>query len=151
MALLEGAFPDTDHVIPVSPPFTFRADREPLQSAVHRAIRCAKEDQSPNLLILEFFSDRLTITSNTPGIGSAAEHLTGEWRGPEGFQVGMNGVYLLRCLEVYEGQGVILGGSSTVGAWSVSSGSLEEDRIAALSPVRLRSAFQEGGDNHGED
>jgi DNA polymerase III sliding clamp (beta) subunit (PCNA family) len=124
----------------------FSTDRAGLLAAISRAIRCSKEENSPSLLIFDFSPDWLKISSNTPGVGSAAESVPGEWTG-EDLQIGVNGSYLSRCLESFEGTKITFSGDSADSAWSIRGGSLEEDRVAAISLVRLRSAFQEWVDN----
>jgi len=105
--ILEGTFPDFNRVIPQSFQRTARMGREALASALRRMIIVAQEKDSPHLVRMEFDPDRLTLSANTPDLGSAREEIPALLDG-EPLTIAFNGKFVLDCLSVMDSEEVQL-------------------------------------------
>lgn len=102
--LLEGRFPDHTKFVPKSFTRCARLDTADLLAAVKRLLPLAQEKRSPHLLRLRFNDDGLTITANTPDLGSGEERVACEYEG-EPLLIGFNGQYLADGLAVLPADG----------------------------------------------
>jgi DNA polymerase-3 subunit beta len=105
--ILEGTFPDFNRVIPKSFQRTARLGREALANALRRMIIVAQEKDSPHLVRMEFEPDRLTLSANTPDLGSAREEIAALLDGGP-LTIAFNGKFVLDCLSVMDAEEVQL-------------------------------------------
>lgn len=144
MQKLEGSFPEIERVLDFDAPHVLEINRENLLAAITRAVRCARDEKSPNLLEFGLSQDLVTISSHTASTGTGWERLDCSWSGPE-IRLGLNAAYLRACLEGYSGEKVQVCGQPTGTAdraWAVIDPE-DEDRRAVFMPVRLRDAVPE--------
>lgn len=134
--LIEGAFPDFQRVIPSSFQRRCRVAREPLSAALKRMIIVAREKDSPDLVKLEFSSDRLTLSAYTPDLGAAREELPALLEG-EPLTIAFNGRYLQDALGVLEGEEIVLDLQDETRS-AVLRPDAGEDFEYVCMPVRLR-------------
>ncbi|MGI5843562.1 MAG: DNA polymerase III subunit beta [Candidatus Xenobium sp.] len=105
--ILEGRFPDFNRVIPKSFQRTARFGCEVLANALRRMIIVAQEKDSPNMVRMEFEPDRLTLSANTPDLGSAREEIPALLEG-EPLTIAFNGKFILDSLSVMDADEVQL-------------------------------------------
>jgi DNA polymerase-3 subunit beta len=103
--LIEGQFPDYEVVIPKT--FTRRVvvEHERILRALRRVSLLSNEKTKPVKLELE--RDSVTLRSNTPEMGEAAEQIPAEYEG-EPMVMGFNARYVLDALAVMSGAQVVL-------------------------------------------
>jgi DNA polymerase-3 subunit beta len=103
--LIEGQFPDYEVVIPKA--FTRRVvvEHERILRALRRVSLLSNEKTKP--VKLEFERDSVTLRSNTPEMGEAAEQIPAEYEG-EAMVMGFNARYVLEALAVMTGAQVVL-------------------------------------------
>lgn len=99
--LLEGTFPDFNRVIPKTFQRSCRLGRETMASALRRMVIVAKEKESPDLVRMEFEPDRLTLSANTPDLGSAREEIPALLEG-EPLTIAFNGKFIVEALAVLD-------------------------------------------------
>lgn len=99
--LLEGTFPDFEKVIPKEFQRNCRVGRDALLEGMKRMLIVAQEKQSPHLVRLDFGSERLRISANTPDLGSGKEEIPVVLEGDE-LTIAFNGRYIVDGLTVLE-------------------------------------------------
>lgn len=96
--LLENEFPNLERVRPKNSDFTRLAvvSLDMFGGAVGRMLIVAEEKQSPNLLIFEFSKEdsTLTVSANTPDVGTGTEALALESLEGDSLKVAFNGAFL---------------------------------------------------------
>ena len=98
--LVEGNYPNYKQVIPKETKERISVVREELLHALRRADQITSE--KANSVKLKFSDNTLSITANTPEIGSGNENLAIQYSGPE-IEVAFNPVYLMEPLKILEG------------------------------------------------
>lgn len=101
--LLEGRFPDYTKVVPTQFNRMCRIGREDFTQALKRMLVVAQEKRSPNLIRLRFSDDTLSLSANTPDLGSGEERLPVVFEG-DPLTIGFNGKYLVDGLGVLEAE-----------------------------------------------
>ena len=97
---MEGNYPNYKQVIPKETKERISVVREELLHALRRADQITSE--KANSVKLKFSDNTLSITANTPEIGSGNENLAIQYSGPE-IEVAFNPVYLMEPLKILEG------------------------------------------------
>lgn len=142
--LLEGNFPDYRKVVPTEFQRHCRLGREVFLNAIKRMLIMAQEKRSPNLIRLEFSADQLTLSSNTPDLGSGKEQLDVVYEG-EDLLIAFNGRYLADVLTVLECDEVGFDlQEETRSAVVRPHGSEGYDYV--VMPVKLREPVADSGD-----
>ena len=105
--LVEGSYPNYKQVIPKSTETQQRISlgKEELNHALRRADQITSD--KANSVKLKFSENNLTITANTPDIGSGHESIAIKYGGPE-IEVAFNPTYLMDPLKVLEGDEIYL-------------------------------------------
>lgn len=94
--LIEGEFPDYQHVIPPVSENKMGINREQFLLAIRRAALLSTPDYQA--VKLEVFKDRLVVSKSTPDIGESYEELPVEYKGKE-MAIGFNPNYLIDVLK----------------------------------------------------
>ncbi len=102
--LVEGNFPNYNQVIPKESKERISIVREELLHALRRADQITSE--KANSVKLKFSDNSLSISANTPDVGSGNESLAIQYEGPE-IEVAFNPVYLMEPLKILEGDEVV--------------------------------------------
>jgi DNA polymerase-3 subunit beta len=103
--LVEGSFPNFKQVIPSESKERITVVKEELLHALRRADQITSD--KANSVKLKFADNTLSITANTPEIGSGQESIAIQYTGPE-IEVAFNPVYLMDPLKVLEGEEVYI-------------------------------------------
>jgi len=98
--LVEGNFPNYKQVIPAESEQRITLVKEELNHALRRADQITSD--KANSVKLKFADNTLSITANTPDIGSGRESIAIQYTGPE-IEVAFNPVYLMDPLKILEG------------------------------------------------
>ena len=98
--LVEGNFPNYKQVIPAESEQRITLVKEELNHALRRADQITSD--KANSVKLKFADNTLSITANTPEIGSGIESIAIQYTGPE-IEVAFNPVYLMDPLKILEG------------------------------------------------
>jgi len=101
--LVEGSFPNYKQVIPAESKERITVVKEELLHALRRADQITSD--KANSVKLKFAENALSITANTPEIGSGQESIAIQYTGPE-IEVAFNPVYLMDPLKILEGEEV---------------------------------------------
>lgn len=134
--LLEGNFPDYRKVVPTEFQRTCRLGREAFLNGLRRMLIVAQEKRSPHLIRLRFAQDALTLSANTPDLGSGSEQIDVVYEGEE-LLIAFNGRYLVDVLNVLECEEVQFDlQEETRSAVVRPFGSNEYDYV--VMPVKLR-------------
>ena len=142
--LLEGNFPDYKKVVPTEFERSCRIGRETFLSALKRMLIMAQEKRSPNLIKLEFESDHLWLSANTPDLGSGREQVDIVYQG-DPLLIAFNGRYLVDVLNVLECEEVQFDlQEETRSAVIKPFGSEAYDYV--VMPVKLREPVTESGE-----
>ncbi|MEA3390584.1 MAG: DNA polymerase III subunit beta [Pseudomonadota bacterium] len=100
--VIEGQFPDYTRVIPVGNKIDAWFEPAPLAEAVERVLTISMD--KTRALALEFMSDRVVLTVNSPENGTATEEVPIDLTG-DSVRIGFNGRYLLDVLAQLKGTG----------------------------------------------
>mgnify|MGYP000152054351 FL=1 len=103
--LVEGSFPNFKQVIPSESKERITVVKEELLHALRRADQITSD--KANSVKLKFADNALSITANTPEIGSGQESIAIQYKGPE-IEVAFNPVYLMDPLKILEGDEVYI-------------------------------------------
>ena len=103
--LVEGNYPNYKQVIPAESQQRITLAKEELHHALRRADQITSD--KANSVKLKFSDNNLTITANTPEIGSGFESIAIKYDGPE-IEVAFNPTYLMDPLKVLEGDEIFL-------------------------------------------
>ena len=103
--LVEGNYPNYKQVIPSESQQRITLGKEELNHALRRADQITSE--KANSVKLKFTENNLSITANTPEIGSGIESIAIKYSGPE-IEVAFNPTYLMDPLKVLEGDEIFL-------------------------------------------
>ena len=103
--LVEGNFPNYKQVIPTESKERITVVKEELLHALRRADQITSD--KANSVKLKFADNALSITANTPEIGSGKESIAIQYTGPE-IEVAFNPVYLMDPLKILEGDEVYI-------------------------------------------
>ncbi len=103
--LVEGNFPNYNQVIPSESKERISVVREELLHALRRADQITND--KANSVKLKFLDNSLSITANTPEVGSGNEKLAIQYSGPE-IEVAFNPVYLMEPLKILEGEEIFI-------------------------------------------
>ena len=103
--LVEGNFPNYNQVIPKESKERISIVREELLHALRRADQITND--KANSVKLKFLDNSLSITANTPEVGSGNEKLAIQYSGLE-IEVAFNPVYLMEPLKILEGEEVFI-------------------------------------------
>ncbi len=103
--LVEGNFPNYKQVIPKESKQRIPVIREELLHALRRADQITSD--KANSVKLKFADNTLSITANTPEVGSGNENLAIQYTGPE-IEVAFNPVYLMEPLKILEGDEIFV-------------------------------------------
>ena len=123
--LIEGTYPNYEHVIPQSNEKKISIKREAFTRALRRVSVMSRE--RANAVRADFGDNNLTISSSNPDLGEAREEVAIDYKGDK-LSVGFNARYLIDALGVIMSENIVL--------------ELQDP----LSPVLLR----EEGDGEGE-
>ncbi|MCR5660729.1 MAG: DNA polymerase III subunit beta [bacterium] len=99
--ILEGQYPDYNKVIPSKFQRTAQLSREMFIKALNSAIIMANDKDSPNLVRFSFEQDKLVLSSNTAGLGSAQVEIPVFFEG-EPLTISFNGSFILQALKVFD-------------------------------------------------
>lgn len=99
---IDGTFPDYTRVIPVGNRIDAWFEPAPLAEAVERVLTISTD--KTRALALEFMSDRVVLTVNSPENGTATEEVPIDMTG-DTVRIGFNGRYLLDVLAQLKGTG----------------------------------------------
>jgi DNA polymerase-3 subunit beta len=122
--LIEGTYPNYEHVIPQSNEKKISIKREAFTRALRRVSVMSRE--RANAVRADFGDNNLTISSSNPDLGEAREEVAIDYKGDK-LSVGFNARYLIDALGVIMSENVVL--------------ELQDP----LSPVLLR---EEGGEDY---
>jgi DNA polymerase-3 subunit beta len=122
--LIEGTYPNYEHVIPQSNEKKISIKREAFTRALRRVSVMSRE--RANAVRADFGDNNLTISSSNPDLGEAREEVAIDYKGDK-LSVGFNARYLIDALGVIISENVVL--------------ELQDP----LSPVLLR---EEGGEDY---
>jgi DNA polymerase-3 subunit beta len=122
--LIEGTYPNYEHVIPQSNEKKISIKREAFTRALRRVSVMSRE--RANAVRADFGDNNLTISSSNPDLGEAREEVAIDYKGDK-LSVGFNARYLIDALGVIMSENVML--------------ELQDP----LSPVLLR---EEGGEDY---
>jgi DNA polymerase-3 subunit beta len=100
--LIEAEFPDYQGVIPKEYKVAIMVDKDELFRAIKRVSLLSNEKS--RLLKFRLKENVLSISANTPEIGSSYEDLTVKREGEEDIGIGFNSTYLLDGLKNMEGE-----------------------------------------------
>ncbi len=103
--LVEGNYPNFKQVIPAESQQRITLIKEELNQALRRADQITSD--KANSVKLKFSENNLSITANTPEVGSGRESLAINYEGPE-IEVAFNPTYLMDPLKVLEGEEIYL-------------------------------------------
>jgi len=103
--LVEGNYPNYKQVIPAESQQRITLAKEELHHALRRADQITSD--KANSVKLTFTENNLSITANTPEIGSGRESIAIKYSGPE-IEVAFNPTYLMDPLKVLEGEEIFL-------------------------------------------
>ena len=103
--LVEGNFPNFKQVIPSESKERITVVREELLHALRRADQITSD--KANSVKMKFAENKLSITANTPEIGSGQESIAIKYTGPE-IEVAFNPVYLMDPLKILEGDEIFV-------------------------------------------
>lgn len=102
MRLLEGTFPEYNHVIPKDLKTKILLDRKSFFESLRRVSILAQDRTDRTLSIkLNLSKSKMQITTNNPDLGEAREDIDIEYSGKE-FSVGFNARYLMDALSSIE-------------------------------------------------
>jgi DNA polymerase-3 subunit beta len=122
--LIEGTYPNYEHVIPQSNEKKISIKKEAFTRALRRVSVMSRE--RANAVRADFGDNNLTISSSNPDLGEAREEVAIDYKGDK-LSVGFNARYLIDALGVIMSENVVL--------------ELQDP----LSPVLLR---EEGGEDY---
>jgi DNA polymerase III subunit beta len=103
--LIEGQFPDYEVVVPKTFSRRVVIEHERLLRGLRRVSLLSNEKTKP--VKLELKRDSITLRSNTPELGEAAEQIPAEYTG-EDMDMGFNARYVLEALAVMSGEQIVL-------------------------------------------
>lgn len=102
MRLLEGSFPEYNHVIPKDLKTKIVLDRKAFFESLRRVSILAQDRTDRTLSIkLNLSKGKMQITTNNPDLGEAREDISIDYSGKE-FSVGFNARYLMDALSAIE-------------------------------------------------
>lgn len=139
--LLEGVFPDYRRVLPQSFQRFARVGRESFQSALQRMLVVAQEKQSPNLIVIDFDSDTMVLSANTPDVGVATEEVAVVYEG-EPLKIAFNGKYVVDALGVLDCEEIEIDLQDDTRSGVIRPYS-EQSYKYVVMPVRLREVVEE--------
>lgn len=100
--LIEGQFPPYDRVVPASSDIFATIDVAELSSAVERVALISKETEY-NTIRFNFTQDGIEISSTSPEVGKAVEHVGAQLEG-ENLDISFNAVYVSEILKALDGK-----------------------------------------------
>lgn len=133
--LIAGEYPNYSRVIPSVYVSRVRVGTDDLLEAVERASILSKQELAP--VRLDASEGRLTISANSPEVGSATEELDVETEG-EPFQLVFNARFLIEGLRVIGADEVIVELSEGAKSLCIRESESGDFRYVVL-PMRLRS------------
>ena len=102
---MEGNYPNFKQVIPAESKERITVVREELLHALRRADQITSD--KANSVKMKFGENKLSITANTPEIGSGEETIAIKYTGTE-IEVAFNPVYLMDPLKILEGEEIFV-------------------------------------------
>jgi len=133
--LIEAEFPDYENIIPKEYKVAIMVDRDTLFRAIKRVSLLSNEKS--RLLKLKLKGNVLSITANTPEMGSSYEELTVKREGEEDIGIGFNATYLLDGLKNIAGEVRFeLTDSLSPGVIKPVAGG-DEDYVYVVMPIRI--------------
>lgn len=106
MRLLEGTFPEYNHVIPKDLKTKIKLDRKAFFESLRRVSILAQDRTDRTLSIkLNLSKGNMQITTNNPDLGEGREDVAVEYSGKD-FSVGFNARYLMDALSAIESESV---------------------------------------------
>jgi len=133
--LIEAEFPDYERIIPGQYKIAITVDKEEFSRAIRRVSLLSNEKS--RLLKFKLKENLLSISANTPEIGSSYEELTVQREGEESIGIGFNSTYLLDGLKNMEGEVRFeLTDSVSPGVIKPAAGG-SEDYIYIVMPIRI--------------
>jgi DNA polymerase-3 subunit beta len=134
--LIEGMFPNYEHVIPRENKKKVTIHRELLTAALKRVAILA--DTITHQVKLSFSPGKAVIDVSVAGVGGGQETLDAEYQG-EALDVGFNAHYILDILRSVSSETVVFSLNTPVSAALVTPGVAEEgeDLLCLVMPLRL--------------
>jgi DNA polymerase-3 subunit beta len=131
--LIEGEFPNYPKVVPEKHDKTVRAQVEPLERALRRALIVARDDSYRVLLAAE--GSRLQISATAPDVGSVEEEVEIALEG-EGLQIAFNARFMMDFLDVIAGSEIRMEFNGSLNPGTLRPG-VGDDYLYVLMPMQI--------------
>lgn len=131
--LIDGRFPEYSRVIPASPAFAIKADRDTLRQALQRTAILSNEKYRGIRISVK--KSALTVQAHNPEQEEAEEEIEVNYDGAD-LEVGFNVNYLLDALAAIDGQEVELGLTDSNSSCLIRSPGAAGTRYVVM-PMRL--------------
>lgn len=105
--LIDGQYPDTSRIIPVSFKTEFKVGSKDLLEAVERAALIARDNDN-NVVRMDIKLNLIEISSNSPDVGKVSETLTPLAVTGEELLIAFNAKYLIDALRVIESEEIAI-------------------------------------------
>lgn len=134
--LIEGAYPDYQHVIPKEHATLVTLDSAEFNSAVDR-VSLISRGGDYNIVKLDFSNGQLKITSYNPEVGTAEETIPAAIEGPD-ITLSFNGQYLMDVLKVIDSKNCELRLTQPLAPMTVKE-EKDDAFIYVVTPVRTKN------------
>lgn len=134
MRLVNGEFPDYNRVIPTSNDLILKSNREQLLQSVRRMSILSNEKVKG--IMLDVKNNLISISSNNPELGDAAEELDIEYSGDD-FSVRFNARYLMDVLMACSSEHVLMKFKNEISPSIIVPDDNDENLLAVIMPMRL--------------
>ncbi len=131
--LMEGSYPNYQHVIPKDREKRTAVDRGLLEGALRRVSLMSKEKTHAIRISLE--SGAMVLTSSNPEMGEAREAVPVAYAG-EGFTTGFNARYLLDALGAIDAEKALFEFKEAVSPWLIKQEG-DEGYLCVVMPMRV--------------
>jgi len=116
--LIDGTYPDIARVIPSGHPITIRVNRAALRKAL-KSITPLSTDKTRAIKLVAT-PGQITLTLNSPDVGTSHFPVAAEHQAPTGFMIGLNARYLGDAISSLTGENVDLGLTDSAAPMTIS-------------------------------